>query len=66
MCSSDLRRVSWCRVIAAAEHKNGQTEHNTFWDAQPVQIMQQRCNMVSCGHLKSDDSFNEGALVAVK
>jgi len=40
------RRVFWCRAIAAGDHKNGQTERNTFWDAQPVQITQQRCNMV--------------------
>jgi len=40
------RQVFWCPAIAAAEHKNGQTERNTFWDAQPVQITQQRCNMV--------------------
>ena len=40
------RQVFWCRAIAAAEHKNCQTERNTFWDVQPVQITQQRCNMV--------------------
>ena len=40
MSDSQLPTVGlWCHAIAAAEHKNGQTERNTFWDVQPVQIM---------------------------
>ena len=44
-CKS-LDRYSGAVPSRQRKHKNGQTERSTFWDAQPVQITQQRCNMV--------------------
>ena len=41
-----LQSQTYCCLVAALEHENGQSKLDPFWDSQPVKFLKQRSNAV--------------------